>query len=79
MAPATRAALEAAGVVIVVDTCIVVAPILPARGGLLMTNSGKFAHYTPTNTGYDVAYGSLADCVASALAGRLARDERLWR
>src|SRR5205814_6238533 len=51
--PATRAALEAAGVVIVVDTCVVVAPILPAKGGLLMTNSGKFAHYTPANTGYD--------------------------
>jgi predicted aconitase len=77
--PATRAALEASGVVIVVDTCVVVAPILPAKGGLLMTNSGKFAHYTPANTGYDVAYGSLADCVASALAGRLTRDESLWR
>jgi predicted aconitase len=77
--PATRAALEAAGVVIVVDTCVVVAPILPAKGGLLMTNSGKFAHYTPANTGYDVAYGSLADCVASAVSGRLTRDERLWQ
>ncbi|MBL8834909.1 MAG: aconitase X catalytic domain-containing protein [Alphaproteobacteria bacterium] len=73
-----RAALEACGVILVVDTCVVVAPILPARGGLLMTNSGKFAHYTPANTGYDVAYGSLADCVASALAGRLVRDESLW-
>ena len=73
-----RAVLEAAGVVMVVDTCVVVAPILPARGGLLMTNSGKFAHYTPANTGYDVAYGSLKDCVESAVAGRLTRDEALW-
>jgi len=35
-----------------------------------MTNSGKFAHYAPGNTGYAVIYGSLADCVESAVAGR---------
>ena len=40
--------------------------------------SGKFAHYTPANTGYEVVYGSLADCVNSALTGRVTRDERLW-
>src|SRR5262245_35606472 len=36
--------LAAAGVTIVVDTCVVVTPILPNGGGVLMTNSGKFAH-----------------------------------
>lgn len=35
-----------------------------------MTNSGKFAHYAPGNTGYAVLYGSLADCVESAVTGR---------
>lgn len=66
-----RAALERLGVVIVADTCVVVTPILPQlRGGVLMTNSGKFAHYAPGNTGYAVLYGSLADCVASAVSGR---------
>ena len=39
-------------------------------GGVLMTNSGKFAHYAPGNTGYDVVYGALRDCVESAVAGR---------
>ena len=68
-----------AGITIVADTCVVVAPILPARSGVLMTNSGKFAHYTPANTGYEVIYGSLADCVTSAATGRLARDESLWQ
>jgi predicted aconitase len=66
-----RAALEALGVTVVADTCVVVTPImreLPA--GVLMTNSGKFAHYAPGNTGYAVLYGSLADCVESAVAGR---------
>ena len=67
-----------AGVDIVADTCVVVTPILPPRGGVLMTNSGKFAHYTPATTGYDVVYGSLEDCVRSAATGRVARDEGLW-
>ncbi|HKO06884.1 MAG TPA: aconitase X catalytic domain-containing protein [Alphaproteobacteria bacterium] len=73
------AALERQGVIAVADTCVVVTPILPAGGGVLMTNSGKFAHYTPGNTGWQVVYGSLADCVATALTGRLERDERLWQ
>lgn len=66
-----RGTLEAAGVTIVADTCVVATPILPElTGGVLMTNSGKFAHYAPGNTGYDVVYGSLAECVESASAGR---------
>jgi predicted aconitase len=66
-----RKALEATGVVIVADTCVVVTPILPnLAGGILMTNSGKFAHYAPGNTGYSVLYGSLADCVESAVIGK---------
>ena len=66
------------GVEVVVDTCVVVAPILPSTSGVLMTSSGKFAHYTPANTGYQVVYGSLEDCVASAVAGNIVRDETLW-
>ena len=72
------APLKASGVEIVVDTCVVVAPILPPDAGILMTNSGKFAFYAPANTGFATVYGSLADCVASAVAGRVTRDERLW-
>ena len=66
-----RSTLESQGIVVVADTCIVVTPILPAMpGAILMTNSGKFAHYAPSNTGYSVLYASLADCVESAVAGR---------
>lgn len=71
-------ALKESGITIVADTCVVVAPILPEKIGVLMTNSGKFAHYTPSNTGYGVIYGSLEDCVESAMTGRVARDERVW-
>ena len=66
-----RGRLEAAGITIVADTCVVVTPILPERvSGVLMTNSGKFAQYAPGNTGYAVLYGSMADCVESAVGGR---------
>ena len=70
--------LVASGVDIVADTCVVVTPILPHAGGVLMTNSGKFAHYGPSNTGYDVLYGSLVECVESAVTGAVVRDEALW-
>ena len=70
--------LQAAGVQIVVDTCVVVTPIVHARDGVLMTNSGKFAHYTPGNIGLHVVFGSLEECVRSAALGRVWRDEGLW-
>jgi predicted aconitase len=66
-----RQALESSGVIIVADTCVVVTPILPQKpGAILMTNSGKFAHYAPANTGYSVLYGSTAECVESAVEGK---------
>jgi predicted aconitase len=70
--------LQDAGVEIVADTCVVVTPILPERGSVLMTNSGKFAHYGPSNTGYDVVYGSLEECVESAMTGSVVRTEGIW-
>ena len=65
-----RQTLESSGIIIVADTCVVVTPILPEQpGAILMTNSGKFSHYAPANTGYSVLYGSMADCVESAVTG----------
>ncbi len=72
------ARLRALGVQVIVDTCVVVTPIVRARGGVLMTNSGKFAHYSPGNIGLQVVYGSLEECVRSAAAGEVWRDETLW-
>lgn len=73
-----RQPLQEAGVRLIVDTCVVVAPMVRARHGVLMTNSGKFAHYTPGNTGLQVIFGSLEECVRSAAAGRVWRDPELW-
>src|SRR5690606_29473822 len=79
---ATLEALEADGVltrrgdvnlIVVTDTCTYLTPILERLDGAVMTNSGKWAHYAPGNIGVQVAFGSLVDCVASAVAGRVVR------
>jgi predicted aconitase len=63
--------LERLGVVLVVDTCTYVTAIMKDLQGAVMTNSGKWAWYAPGNLGIDVAYGTLAACVASAASGRV--------
>ncbi|CAN1553007.1 COG1679 Predicted aconitase [Rhabdaerophilaceae bacterium] len=73
-----RAALISAGLTLVTDTCIVVTPILTKLSGVLLTNSGKFAHYAPGNTGYAVRYGGIRECVESAISGTLVPDGTLW-
>jgi hypothetical protein len=65
--------LRAAGVTLVVDTCTYVTPLMREAEGAVMTNSGKCAYYAPGNLGVSVVFGSLAECVASARAGRVVR------
>ena len=70
--------LEAFGAQITVDTCILTSPMLPAEIQNLMTNSAKFAYYAPGLLGRKIAFGSLEDCVNSAVAGEIVRDESRW-
>jgi predicted aconitase len=72
-----EARLRDAGVRLVVDTCTYITPII-RRHGLAMTNSAKWAYYAPANLGIGVVFGSTEECVRSAIAGRVWRDERLW-
>jgi predicted aconitase len=72
------APLEAFGGKVTVDTCILASPMLPPDVKRLMTNSAKYAYYAPGLLDTQVAFGSLADCVASAEAGYVVRDETLW-
>jgi predicted aconitase len=67
--------LRAAGVQFVTDTCTYITPIMRQTRGLVMTNSGKWAHYAPANIGVQVAYGSLRECVRSAMQGKVCFDE----
>jgi predicted aconitase len=71
--------LERFGGRLTVDTCVLATPMLPRSVKTLMTNSGKYAYYAPGLLGVEVAFGSLEDCVDSAVAGRVVRDDSLWR
>ncbi|MBH69272.1 MAG: hypothetical protein CMM58_13035 [Rhodospirillaceae bacterium] len=75
----TDVALEKLGVQFIVDTCVVVTPILPLKAGVMMTNSAKFSHYSMGNTGYLPVFGSLIDCVKSAQAGRVILEFGPWK
>lgn len=68
-------ALEQFGGQLTVDTCILATPMLPPQIKLLMTNSAKYAYYAPGMLSTRVAFGGLADCVRSAMAGRVVRQE----
>ena len=65
--------LEVAGWRVVTDTCTYITPIIE-RSSVVMTDSAKWAFYALSNIGVDVVFGSLGECVESAVAGRVVRD-----
>jgi predicted aconitase len=67
------------GCEIFVDTCPFLTPVIPSDVSVLMTNSGKCAYYAPGELDVQVAYGSLRDCVRSAVEGIVSQEETLWR
>ena len=75
----TAARLRESGVEMLVDTCSYIAPVLRSTDGAVMTDSAKWAYYAPGNIGADVVIGSMEECVASAVAGRVVRDESVWQ
>jgi len=72
------ARLRALGVELLVDTCSYIAPVLRPSPLPAMTDSGKWAFYAPGNIGVDVVFGSMRECVRSAVAGRVVRDDAMW-
>ncbi len=70
--------LRECGVQVVTDTCTYLTPILTGRPGAVMTNSAKWAWYAPNNLGYEVVFGSLEECVESAVRGEVWRDATQW-
>jgi predicted aconitase len=73
------AVIEEFGGSITVDTCILTTPMLPSEIKVLMTNSAKYAYYAPGMLNTQVVFGSLEDCVRSAVDGRVTRDESIWK
>ncbi len=74
----TVAILEGAGATMVTDTCTYLSQVIATGSGPVVTHSAKWAWYAPANIGVAVAFASLEECVRSAVAGRLVRDESLW-
>jgi predicted aconitase len=72
------ATLETFGARVTADTCIVVSPLLRPAARVLMTNSGKYAHYAPGLLNVESVYASTADCIASAVAGRVVIEAGPW-
>ena len=71
--------LREAGVELLTDTCSYITPILGnAASGPVMTDSGKWAYYAPANIGASVVFGSSAECIRSAVVGRVVRDLAPW-
>ncbi|HYZ14439.1 MAG TPA: aconitase X catalytic domain-containing protein [Actinomycetota bacterium] len=68
--------LTSAGVNVVTDTCTYIAPLVGR--GPVMTDSAKWAWYAPANIGVRVTFGSLEECVRSAIEGHVVRDAELW-
>ncbi len=74
------AAIKAFGVTVINDTCwcMLDEPVVPLEADVIMTNSGKYAHYGPGLTGRQMHFGSLADCVTAACTGQATGKLPAW-
>jgi len=71
--------LTDSGVMVFTDVCPLQYPKETWHFNGAMTNSGKFANYCFSQTGLDVTFGSLEECVDTAVTGKLCRRESPWR
>lgn len=72
--------LQAAGVQVLPDLCwcSITEPVFPKDAAVIMTNSGKYAHYGKGLTGRNMRFGSLEDCAEAALTGRAKPGLPAW-
>ena len=71
--------LERCGVQVIVDTCTYFSPAVRGCRGRVMSNSAKWAYYAPGMLAVESVFGTLEECVESAVRGEVWRDRRLWR
>ena len=74
------AVVEEFGARFVTDTCwcMLTEPVIPRSAQVIMTNSGKYAHYAPGLVGRDMRFGSLDDCVKVACGLPVATEPPAW-
>ena len=68
------------GAEFVLDTCwcMLSEPIIPFEAQIIMTNSGKYAHYAPALTGRRMRFASLDDCLKAACGVEIDPQPPLW-
>jgi predicted aconitase len=71
--------LIAGGVMVFTDGCPLQYPRESWQFNAAMTDSAKFANYCFSQRGLDAVYGSIEDCVATAIQGKIQRKEAPWR
>ena len=76
----TEQRLHDSGVTIVADLCwcSISEPVFPRSAKVLMTNSGKYAHYAPGLSNREVRFGSLEQCAAAATSGKAPSAPPPW-
>nr|WP_194308426.1 aconitase X [Gemmobacter straminiformis] len=79
-ADGTAQRLTGAGVRLVPDLCwcSISEPVFPPEARVLMTNSGKYAHYAPGLCQREVRFGNLAMCADAACTGQAAIAPPAW-
>ncbi len=70
--------LKEAGIEVYTDGCLLLYPQNMNSAGTMMTNSAKAANYIYSQAGLKAAYGSIKDCVDSAIAGKVIRRGSAW-
>ncbi len=76
----TAEGLRHLGVTLVADTCwcMITEPVFPPSARVVLTNSGKYAHYGPGLSGREVRFGGLADCAEAAVSGQSEGAAPVW-
>lgn len=70
--------LSDAGIKVYSDGCLLTYPQFTRSSGTMMTNSVKGANYIFSQAGLKAAYGSIGECVESALTGKIVRRKSSW-
>jgi predicted aconitase len=71
--------LTDAGVMVFTDGCPLQYPRESWHFNTAMTDSAKFANYCFSQRGLDAAFGSIEECVETAVRGKIYRRRPLWR
>ena len=68
----TAEGLRRLGVTLVADVCwcLITEPVFPPAARVVITNSGKYAHYGPGLSGREIRFGGLKACAEAAVGGR---------